>query len=123
MASRASIQSGLDRWHIRCLRDMLAALIALAVVLTFFNSGCFSLIDGDEAVSTTSIAQSESYVPGKPGPLSMTPHCCHCLAHTTTVAPQVDAVAIQYVSNPYQLAAAPFPEAADLTSPFEPPRA
>ena len=123
MASRASIQSGLDRWHLRCLRGVLATLIALAVVLTLFNCGCCNCIDGDEAVSTASIAQTDRDVPGKPGPLSMAPHCCHCLAHATIVAPQVDAVAIQYVANPYRLAVAPVPDAAELTSLFEPPRA
>jgi hypothetical protein len=42
----------------------------------------------------------------------------------TTLAPaQMDAVAVDYVASRYRLAAAPFPEAADIASPFEPPRA
>jgi hypothetical protein len=123
MASRTSIQSGLDRLHLRCLRRVLATLIALAVVLTSFNCGCCNCVDGDEDFSRASIAQTDCGVPGKPGPLSAAAHCCHCLAHATTVASQVDAVAIRYVANPYRLAAAPVADAADLTSPFVPPRA
>jgi hypothetical protein len=122
MATRASVHSG-DRWHLQCLRGVLATLIALAVVLTLFNCGCCNCVDGDEGISTAFVAQTDGDVTGKPGPLSVTPHCCHCLAHATTVAAQVDAVAIQYVANPYRLATAPLPEAFELSSPFEPPRA
>jgi hypothetical protein len=123
MASRPSVASDLNRWHLRSLRGVFATLIALAVVLTLFNCGCCDCADGDEAALTVSVAQTDCGVAGKPGPLSLAPHCCHCLAHATTVAPQVDAVSIEYSANPYRLAAAPVPEAADLTSPFEPPRA
>src|ERR1700753_3371717 len=103
----------------RRLRGVLAALIALAVVLTLFNCGCCFCNEGDDGALTVSVAQSGSDVPGKPDPRSIAPHCCHCLAHATIVTPQVNAVAIEYTASPYQLAAAPFPEAADLTSPFE----
>jgi hypothetical protein len=125
MASRASIDFGLNRWHLRCLRGVFSTLIALAVVLTLFNGGCCYCSDGDDAALPVSVAQTDCDAPGKtgPGPLSIAPHCCHCLAHATIVAPQVNAVSIEYTAYPYRSAAAPFPEAADLTSPFEPPRA
>src|SRR3569833_2067084 len=109
MAFRTSIQSGLDRWHLRCLRGVLATLIALAVVLTLFNCGCCNCVDGDD-ISTASVAQPVCGAAGKSGPLSAAPHCCHCLAHATTVASQVDAVAIRYIANPYHLAPAPVPD-------------
>lgn len=123
MASRASIDFGLNSWHLRCLRGVLSTLIALAVVLTLFNSGCCSCADDNEGTLTVSVAQTDRDVAGKPGPLSIAPHCCHCLAHATSVVPQVNSVSIPYVASPYRMAAAPVPEPADLTSPFEPPRA
>jgi len=123
MASRASTDSGRTSWHLRCLRGVLSTLITLAVVLTLFNCGCCSGADDAEGTQTVFVAQTNSDAAGKPGPLSIAPHCCHCLAHATTVAPQVNSVAIPYVASPYRMAAAPVPEPADLTSPFEPPRA
>jgi hypothetical protein len=123
MTRRIPLASDLNRWHLGCVRGVLAALIALSVVLTLFNCGCCTCADGDEDFLMVSVTQTGSDVPGRPGPLSIAPHCCHCLAHAMTVAPQVDAVATEYIANPYRLAAAPVPEAADLTSPFEPPRA
>lgn len=123
MASRAAADFNANRWHLRCLRSVLATLIALAVLLTLFNCGCCYCVDGDEGASAVATAQTGSDIPGKPDPLSIAPHCCHCLAHATIVAPQIDAAAIDYIANPYRLAAAPVPDAADLTSPFEPPRA
>src|SRR3569833_878129 len=100
MAFRTSIQSGLDRWHLRCLRGVLATLIALAVVLTLFNCGCCNCVDGDD-ISTESVAQTDCGATGKSDPLSTTPQNNQNHTHAATVASQVDAVAIRYIPNPY----------------------
>jgi hypothetical protein len=124
MSSRACIASRPDRWHLRCLRGVLAVLVALTLVLSLFHCPCCDCADGDTGAPIASVAQTASDIAGKPGPLSGVPHDCHCLAHATTVAPaQMDAVAVDYVASPYRLAAVPFPKAADIASPFEPPRA
>jgi hypothetical protein len=106
--------------RMRRWRVALAVLISLSLVLSILHCCC---IDGDEGTLTVSIGQASCDIPGKTPPASPAPHCCHCLAHATTVAPQDSAMAIEYVADAYSLAAAPLPEAADLASPFKPPRA
>jgi hypothetical protein len=110
----------LDAPRPRRWRSVLAALISLALVFSLFHCCC---LDADEGASTVSVAQASCDIPGKSSPASPAPHCCHCLVHATTVAMQDGAVAVEYVTGPYRLASAPPPEAADLASPFKPPRA
>ncbi len=101
-------------------RSVLAAVISLALVLSFFH-GWSS--DGDEIVPAISIAQAAGDAAGKapahPAPI----HGDHCLTHVSSVAAQETATAIDYVAYSYRVANSPTPEAADLLSPFKPPRA
>jgi hypothetical protein len=101
-------------------RSALAALISLALVLSFFHCCC---VDVDEGILTVSAAQTSCDISGKTSPAAPAPHCCHCLAHATTFAPQDGAVAIEYVADTYRFTAVLPPEATDLDSPFKPPRA
>lgn len=120
MAASPAVRADSHRPHPRRWRSVLAALISLVLVLSFFHCCC---IDGDEATLTAATTQTDCDISGKTSPAAPAPHCCHCLAHATTVAPQDSAVAIEYVAGPYRLAAGPLAEAADLASPFKPPRA
>ncbi len=95
-------------------------LISLALVLSLFHCCC---TDADEGTLTVSVAQASCDFSGKTSPASPAPHCCHCLAHVTAVAPQDNAVAIEYVASAFSLAAASLPDAAEQASPFKPPRA
>jgi hypothetical protein len=104
----------------RQLHGLFAVLISFALVLSLFHCCC---IDGDDGALTASVAQASCDLSGKTSPAAPAPHCCHCLAHVTAVAPQDSAVAIEYVAGAFSLAAAPLPYAADLASPFKPPRA
>ena len=101
-------------------RSVLAGLISLALVLSFFH-GWTS--DGDDAAPAISIAQAIDDLSGKtpahPAPF----HGDHCLTHVSSVAAQETAVAIDYVAHFYRFASMRSPKAADLLSPFEPPRA
>jgi hypothetical protein len=106
--------------HAACWRSALAALISLALVLSFFHGWIF---DGDDAVVTIASVQTSSDAPGKAAPDTGAPHGDHCLAHIATVAAQDNAAAIEYVTRIHRLAAMLAPEAADLASPFKPPRA
>ena len=108
------------RPHTRRWRSVLAALISLALVVSLFHCCC---VDGDEGALTVSAVQTSCDISGKTSPASPVPHCCHCLAHATTVASQDNAATIEYVADTYRFAAAPLPEAAELASPFKPPRA
>ena len=99
---------------------MLAAIITLALLTSLFHCCCF---DSDEGTLTVSVAQTSCDKSGKTAPCSTTAHCCHCLAHVTTVGPQNNIASIEYVTRLDRLAAAPAPDAADLDSPFKPPRA
>lgn len=111
-----------DRLHAtsRRWRSVLAGLISLALVLSFFH-GWTS--DGDDGAPSISIAQAAGdptdRSPAHPAPL----HGDHCLTHVSSVAVQETAVAIEYVAHRYRLLGMALPEAADLLSPFEPPRA
>ena len=104
-----------QRW-----RSVLAALISLALVLSFFHGWSLDVHDGIVTVAT---AQTSCDASGKAAPDTAAPHGDHCLAHVATVAPQDSAVAIEYVTRPYRLGAMLAPDAADLASPFKPPHA
>ena len=101
-------------------RSVLAALISLALVLSFFHGWS---LDADDGIVTVAAAQTSCDADGKAAPDSATPHGDHCLAHVTTVAAQESAVAIEYVTRLPRVAAMLAPETADLASPFKPPRA
>ena len=119
MSIGLAANSDSKRTWARRWRSLLAALISLALVLSFFHS-----IDGDDGIVTTAAAQTSCDASGKtPADSPAAPHGDHCLAHVTTVAPQDSAVAIEYVTRLYRLTAVAVPEAADLASPFKPPRA
>lgn len=100
-------------------RRVLAVLIAFALLLSFFHPCC---LDGDASAVTVAVAQG-SHDAADNDAASPAPHCCHCLAHGATLAPQDNAIEVEYLTRSYRLAAAPMPEAADPASPFEPPRA
>src|SRR5215471_21496658 len=85
-------------------RSVLVALISLALVASLFH--CCCCFDGDETTLTISVAQTGSDS-GKTSPCSAEPHCCHCLAHVTTVTPQVSIASIQYVTRHDRVAATP----------------
>lgn len=101
-------------------RSLLAALISIALALSFLHGLDFDAGDGapDGAAVQTSCDTS-----GKSAPDRGAPHGDHCLAHVSTVAAQESAVPIEYVTRLARLAAVLMPEAADLASPFKPPRA
>jgi hypothetical protein len=101
-------------------RSVLAALISLALVLSFFHGWSF---DGAEVIGTVATAQASCDASGTAPADPATPHGDHCLAHVTTVTPQDDAVAVKYVTCFLRLAAMLAPDVADLASPFKPPRA
>ena len=105
-------------------RSVLAVLISFALLVSFFHPCC---LDGDAPAVTVAVAQgshdSADNDSADNDAASPAPHCCHCLAHAATLAPQDNAVEIEYLTRSYRLAAVPMPEAADLASPFEPPRA
>jgi hypothetical protein len=100
-------------------RSVLAVLLSFALLLSFFHSCC---LDGDASAVTVAVAQG-SHDSADGNAAAPAPHGCHCLAHAATLAPQGNAVEIEYLTRSYRLAAVPMPEAADLASPFEPPRA
>jgi hypothetical protein len=108
-------QASSRRW-----RSVLAGLISLALVLSFFHGWTF---DGDEAAPVLSIAQTiddfSGNAPAHPAPL----HGDHCLTHVSSVTAQDTAVAIEYVAHNYRFVGMRSSEAADQLSPFEPPRA
>lgn len=106
---------------LRGWRASLASLISLALVLSFFHGWS---IDSDDGVNTSASVQLLSCdASGKTAPDTGAPHGDHCLAHVTTVVPQDSAVAIDYVTRLSRSAAVLAPDAADLASPFKPPRA
>jgi hypothetical protein len=101
-------------------RSVLAALISVALALSFLHSAS---LGADDGIETVVAAQANCDASGKSAPDWGAPHGDHCLAHVSTVATQDSAVPIEYVTRPYRLAAVLMPEAADLASPFKPPRA
>jgi hypothetical protein len=122
MAADTIRLSGIPLW-----RSLLAALISLALIASLLHRCC--CFDGDETAVTVSVAQTGSGDPGKtsdPGqtsPCSAGAHCCHCLAHVTTVTPQNNIATIEYVTRLDRVVAAPALDSVDLDSPFKPPRA
>ena|SRR4029079_9340405 len=117
MATNLAAHRGTERPRI--LRGALVALISLALVLSLFHCCC---LDGDEGTPTVAVAQASCDVAGKVDYAAPAPHCCHCMAHVTTLTPQADAVAIEYATRFPRPVAALAPDPADLGSPFEPPR-
>ena len=101
-------------------RGVLAALISLALVLSFFHGWSY---DADDGIATIAAVQTSCDASGKAPADWGAPHGDHCLAHVSTVATQDTAVPIEYVTRLPRLAAMLAPEAADLASPFKPPRA
>ena len=68
-------------------------------------------------------AQTSCDASGKAPADPAAPHGDHCLAHIAAAVPQDSSVAIEYVTSSHCLIAMLAPETAELTSPFEPPRA
>ncbi|MFO1111838.1 MAG: hypothetical protein U1E61_21920 [Bradyrhizobium sp.] len=101
-------------------RSALAALISIALAMSFLHGLDFDT--GDGAADVASV-QTGCDPAGKAPADWGAPHGDHCLAHVSTVATQDSAVPIEYVARRERLAAVLMPEAADLASPFKPPRA
>ena len=122
MATCLAIRPESKRPRARRWRSVLAALISLALALSFLHSSYFDL-DGAGVVATVAAAQTGCDVGGKAAPDWGAPHGDHCLAHVTTVAPHDNAVPIEYVTRLHRLAVMLAPKTADLAAPFKPPRA
>lgn len=101
-------------------RGVIAVLVSLTLIASLFH--CCCCFEGDEVTLTDTVVQTASNEPGKTAPCSGAVHCCHCLAHVTTVAAQTDITSIEYVTRIDRVAALPAPDAADLDSLFKPPR-
>ena len=111
---------GIGSRRASCWRSLLAALISFALVLSFFHGWS---VDGDDGIVAVAAAQTSCDTSGKAPADSATPHGDHCLAHVATVAPQDSAIAIEYLTRLHRAATVLTPDAADLASPFKPPRA
>jgi hypothetical protein len=118
MATSLATRSGSK--HQRRWRSLLAALVSLALALSFLHSSDFDL--GNNAAVTVMAAQTDCDASGKSADWGA-PHGDHCLAHVTTVAPHDDAMPIEYVSRVHRLPVMLAPKTADLATPFKPPRA
>jgi hypothetical protein len=108
----------------RLWRAALAAVVSLAVLASLFN--CCCCFDGNEDVLTVAAVQTTTPDDdaGKTPPCPAGAHCCHCLAHVATVAPQNAIIAsIEYTMRHDRLPAVPALDGIDLESPFKPPRA
>jgi hypothetical protein len=105
---------------------MLAVLLSLALVISWSHCWCLDDDGGTLTVSvgtlTVSVAATACDT-GKASTDAHAPHCDHCMAHVITVAPPATSGNVEYVTGLYRFAAARAPEAADLASPFKPPRA
>lgn len=121
MAGSLAAQPDSKRPRARRWRSVLAALISLALALSFLHTSDFDIGDAVAAVQMSGgdVARDS----GKSAPDWGAPHGDHCLAHVTTVSPQDNAVPIEYVTRAPRLAAVPAPKSADLAAPFKPPRA
>ena len=106
--------SRLRRW-----RGAFAVLLSLMLVFSSSHCWCLDLDGGTLTVSVAAIDDDA----GKTSGDAHVPHCDHCMAHVITVTPPAASVAVEYVPGFYRLAASLVPDAADLASPFEPPRA
>src|SRR5262245_11118139 len=100
-------------------RSMFAVLLSLMLVLSSSHCWCLDIGGG---TPTVAVAASDGDS-GKTSNDAHVPHCDHCMAHVITVTPPAASVAVEYVTGFYQLAASLIPDAADLASPFKPPRA
>ncbi len=120
MATGHTVRSGPSGTRTRRWRGVLAALISLALVFSFLHDWS---IDADSGALTVASVQIDGAAADKAAPDWGAPHGDHCLAHLTTVAPYDSAVPIEYAARPFGFAAALLPDAADLASPFKPPRA
>src|SRR5689334_22436111 len=124
MANGFIAWSDSKRPRARRWRSVLAALISLALALSFLHSAS---ADADDGISSVAIAQisgdGSANDSGKSAPDWGAPHGDHCLAHVTTVSPQDNAAPVEYVTRVPRLAAVLAPKSADLAAPFKPPRA
>lgn len=102
---------------------MLAALISLALALSFLHGSDFEIGDAAAAVAAVQMSPDSAGDFGRSAPDWGAPHGDHCLAHVTTVSPQDNAVRIEYVTRVPRLAVMLAPKSADLAAPFKPPRA
>lgn len=119
MSIGLAARSDSERARLRRWRGMLAVLLSLALI--FSSTHCWCL-DDDGGTLTVSVAAA-ACDSGKPSTNAHVPHCDHCMAHVITVAPPATSAAVEYVTGFYRFAATLVPEAADLASPFKPPRA
>ena len=119
MASLISFTFDIPVSRLRRWRNVLAVLLSFALV--FSSSHCWCL-DIDGGAPTVSIAASDGDA-GKTSNDPHVPHCDHCMAHVITVTPPAASVSVVYVTGFYRMAASLVPDAADLGSPFKPPRA
>lgn len=115
------IQSSLHASGSRRWRSLLAGLISLALVLSFFH-GWTSDRD-DDAAPVVSIALSMDDTGGKAPAHPASPHGDHCLTHVASVTPEETAFPIAYAPHRYGDASIALPASADRLSPFKPPRA
>lgn len=100
-------------------RRLLAALISVAFVLSFFHGLSFDRDDGAPTMSIAQVVDTTGKAPAHPAPL----HGDHCLTHLTSVPAQETSIAINYVAHGYRIVSVRTPEGACPRSPFEPPRA
>lgn len=120
-ASRTMIQPSAHATGSRRWRSLLAGLISLALVLSFFHGWAF---DGDDdAAPGFSIAQSINDSGGKAPAHPASLHGDHCQTHVASVAPQETAFPIAYAPHSYGDGSIGLPASADRLSPFKPPRA
>ncbi|MGY4419542.1 hypothetical protein ACVWY2_001967 [Bradyrhizobium sp. JR6.1] len=120
-ASRTMIQNSAHATGSRRWRSLLAGLISLALVLSFFHGWAF---DGDDdAVPGFLIAQSINDTGGKAPAHPASLHGDHCLTHVASVTPQETAFPIAYAPHSYGDGSIGLPASADRLSPFKPPRA
>jgi hypothetical protein len=119
MAKPAFLLLEIRTLRLRRWRSVLAIVLSFALI--FSSSHCWCL-DIDTGTLGVSVAASDGDA-GKTSSDAHVPHCDHCMAHVITVAPPATSAAVEYVTGFYRLAAPLVPEAADLGSPFKPPRA
>lgn len=120
-ASPATSRSSLRTARLRGWRSLLAALISLALVLSFFHG--WTSDPGNDAGPAVSIAQSINDTGGKAPAHPASLHDDHCLTHVSSVAPQETTFPIEYALHNYGDVSMQLPASADRLSPFEPPRA
>lgn len=112
-------QTAPRRW-----RSVLAGLISLALVLSFFHGWA---AEDDYGAPTVSIAQiigestGTAPNPAAPGQAERA-HGDHCLTHLASAIAQDSGIAIEHITQAYRLVSMRAPEAAYPLSPFEPPR-